>query len=180
MLLHPERLDSTGPDVGIVEIEIPATHPLPPVSELFRSDDRETLHAQTVHLIGIPGVALPNFQADAPFYGRGMISQIDKGRLWIGYDMAAGHGASGSPVFVLRPGHDGREVARVIGVQSAGEMFSKLSWAVHVRHLAKVLQQTSAVQEPVIQQISHSPLRAVLALLGSDCLPRTSSQARTE
>jgi len=142
--LHPQRQDDSGPDVAIVEIEIPVTHPLPPTFALLPRDDREPLHGQTVHLLGLPGISLPDMEPDAPFYGRGMVSQVDKLQRWISYDMAAGAGASGSPLFILRPNRWGGQAAYVVGIHACGQRFDKLSCAVHVDRIADVIDQVPA------------------------------------
>jgi hypothetical protein len=146
--VHPQRQDGSGPDVALAEIEIPATHPLPPTFELLPSQDRESLHGQTVHLLGCPGALLEDLDPDAPFYGRGMISQVDKLQRWITYDMAAGAGASGSPVFILKPNRAGGQTAYVVAVHSCGQMFNRLSNGVHARRVAEVINQVPAEKTP--------------------------------
>lgn len=166
--LHPQRQAASGPDVGIVEIEIPATHPLPPTFEVLPSQDQEPLHGQTVHLLGCPGVLLADLDPDAPFYGRGMISQVDKQQRWIAYDMAAGAGASGSPLFILRPNRSGGQTAYVVGIHCCGQMSTKLSCGVHVRRIAEVVKQslesetrTYGPDKPIKLMSGNGELRAI-------------------
>ena len=154
--LHPQRRGKTGPDVAVVEIEIPRMHSLPPTFTLLTENNLEPLQGQAAYVLGFPYVGHPELDPDSPFIGRGMISHVDKSRRLITYDSAAGPGSSGSPVFFLKteslPGQPARQTAVVVGVHSCCSFLTKLACGVHARLIAETLRLAQATPTPMIEQ----------------------------
>lgn len=167
--VHPQRQNASGPDVAVVEIEIPRMHSLPPTFSLLPDNNLEPLHGQTAYELGFPYVGHSELDPDGPFIGRGMISQVDKSRRLIIYDSAAGPGSSGSPVFLLKTEHavgqPVRQTAVVVGVHSCSAYLNKLACGVHARLIAETLRLAQATPTPVnepsdsvIQSISYEDI----------------------
>ena len=153
--VHPQRRDKTGPDVAVVEIEIPRMHSLPPTFSLLPDNNLEPLQGKAAYVLGFPYVGHSELDPDSPFIGRGMISHVDKTRRLITYDSAAGPGSSGSPVFLLKtehlPGRPARQSAVVVGVHSCSSFLTKLACGVHVRLIAETLRLAQATPTPIIE-----------------------------
>lgn len=154
--LHPQRQNASGPDVAVVEIEIPRTHFLLPTFSLLPDNDLEPLQGQAAYLLGFPYVGHPELDPDSPFIGRGMISHVDKSRRLLTYDSAAGPGSSGSPVFVLKTetvsGQPAHQTAVVVGVHSCCSFLTKLACGVHARLIAETLRAAQGTPPTYIDQ----------------------------
>jgi len=141
-LVHPQRKESgdNGPDVALLQFDLPIGAPALKPIELIASDFQAPLRGRTVYVLGFPGL---HYKYNDVFITRGTISVTDAGREWISYDNSAGPGASGGPL-VLFDSTDPHSRPQVIGIQTCCTFIGRIFSACHARRLHELLAQVGA------------------------------------